>query len=159
MHYVILVFCNVLVIAQNSKAGNVRIALRNLNHSNASACLEDAPCTPFYCGNDGSPMEETSVKSISWAGEVKCQAEDKINGVEVTLSRRWPGNADLAWNVLAGTFNLIPIVIFISIFVYYYIFKNNRASREKKELKSIFQSLGYEDDGVLCKKIHDFIYA
>ena len=68
-------------------------------------------------------------------------------------------DAVAAWNILAVTFNLIPIVVFISIFIYYYIFKTSGAKREKEELKSIFQSLGYKEDGVLYRKIHDFIYS
>lgn len=145
-----------------------KIVLSNLSNTGGQICLANATqCSTFSCGrNDSWSNQTTEETAEGLAVSVFCKSSPKGAGqaqeIAIRLHSkgrrpfdRLPG---LAWNIIAVTLNAVPVVVFVSIFVYHYHSKRPGTKREKEELRSIFQSLGVEDDGVLYKKIHDFIY-
>jgi len=91
---------------------------------------------------------------------VKIICGQEGNDVKLDLRQQTETRSgQLAWNILCTSFNIVPLFLFASVAVSYYRYKLPGLFREKRELKSIFQSLGYDENGILYRKVHDFIYG
>lgn len=64
----------------------------------------------------------------------------------------------LAWNIVIAVLCIMPIIFLGSFLVYHFLFKVPRQKKEKEDLKQLFLSLGYDENSILYKKVHDFIY-
>lgn len=96
--------------------------------------------------------------------EIKCvppdhltdRSPDKLSNEEDKPKKN---ENQLAWDVVACVFCFIPLMLLVTFLVYHYQYKVPRRAKEKEELKRLFLSLGYDENSLLYKKVHDFIYA
>jgi hypothetical protein len=128
---------------------------------------EEGHCANFNCSaarNVSSTAKQPGPPTVVLSlGTHRVRVTCKDGGDDVKLSL-WQetdaevGKGHLAWNILCAAFNIVPLCLFASFAVSFYRYKLPGLFREKQELKSIFQSLGYDENGILYRKVHDFIY-
>lgn len=164
--FLLLLCFSALPLTRGLLTDDLELSFKNLNSTRPGLCLQgpkSSGCASLSCprlaadpGDYRSPL--LIGKYRLWTSCLLDDSGDCAARVDVKMTKNYAPNAELAWNIINVSFNVIPIIIFTSIFLYYYVFQLPGSRREKKELKSIFHSLGYEADGLLYKKIHDFIY-
>ena len=71
-----------------------------------------------------------------------------------------PGEDDtpVAWCIVIGVLSLLPLIVLACIVIYRFVYKLPRIGREKAELTRLFQTLGYDENTEIYKKVIDFFY-
>ena len=71
-----------------------------------------------------------------------------------------PGEDDtpVAWCIVIAILSLLPLIVLACIVVYRFVYKLPRIGREKAELTRLFQTLGYDENTEIYKKVIDFFY-
>jgi len=81
---------------------------------------------------------------------------------EEEVSRRLvPAEDDtpVAWCIVISVLSLLPLIVLAAIVVYRFVYKLPRMGREKEELSRLFQTLGYDENTEIYKKVMDWMYG
>jgi len=131
--------------------------------SNGSLCLaeddKELGCANFACVSAAKQYKTSKLVVAFYAADVRCSSGASHLALRLKRNTDRMHNGLLAWNIICVAFNLIPVIMLTSVAIYYCRYQVPGVYREKRELKSIFTSLGYDEDSVLYKKVHDFIFA
>ena len=82
------------------------------------------------------------------------------NASEVSDEDTVPGENDtpVAWCIVISVLSLLPLIVLACIVIYRFVYKLPRIGREKEELTRLFQTLGYDENTEIYKKVIDFFY-
>ena len=64
----------------------------------------------------------------------------------------------IAWCIVISVLSLLPLIVLACIVIYRFVYKLPRIGREKEELTRLFQTLGYDENTEIYKKVIDFFY-
>ncbi len=84
-----------------------------------------------------------------------------FNGSSESAARSVPATEDdtpIAWCIVISVLSLLPLIVLACIVIYRFVYKLPRIGREKEELTRLFQTLGYDENTEIYKKVIDFFY-
>ena len=64
----------------------------------------------------------------------------------------------IAWCIVISVLSLLPLIVLACIVIYRFVYKLPRIGREKEELTRLFQTLGYDENTEIYKKVIEFFY-
>lgn len=65
----------------------------------------------------------------------------------------------VAWCIVITVLSLLPLIVLAAIVIYRFVYKLPRIGREKEELTRLFQTLGYDENTEIYKKVMDWMYG
>jgi len=65
----------------------------------------------------------------------------------------------VAWCTVITVLSLLPLIVLAAIVIYRFVYKLPRIGREKEELTRLFQTLGYDENTEIYKKVMDWMYG
>ncbi len=143
---------------------------RYFNTCQALSCASGSTCQ-VRRDPDGGDADLIGCVSLT-QGHNTAVVADRVVAAAATkskLTRREQVNSDpkvgdqendpsVAWCIVIAVLSLLPLIVLACIVIYRFVYKLPRLGREKEELTRLFQTLGYDENTEIYKKVIEFFY-